>query len=361
MKSNTVERDPYIDILKGIGIISIVIGHSGGYIKLLNLNLSTFVYLYHIMIFFFVAGFCFKKDNARQPYLYIGRRLGNTFPLFVGYSLFFIILHNYLLSYSFLNESQYFYNINDIISCCLNSLVFQHFEMMLGALWFIPVYVVALGFFSVLFSIAERYKYPWVLHLIFTVLTAILGVYVQNMYLAWHIQTSVLAIPVLYGGYFIKTYWKNLKKFVPKLGFIPAGIILYWIVTKPIGSIELAQNQIISPWLFYPVTFIGIYFCLTLGRLLEHIKLSKKLFSYIGKDSYHIMALHFFAFKIVDSVYGTLTHAGSSAIRVFPCSFVFLWPVYQLAGIFFPLIFIGIIRKGIDFCQQIRHGERGEG
>ena len=355
MDTHTSKRNPYIDIIKAIGIISIVLGHGGGEIPFIKLPLSTFVYLYHIMIFFFVAGFCFKKENADKPYLYIGKRLGSVMPLFMGYSVFFVVIHNHLLSYSFLNESQYLYDFNTIIVNCLNSLIFEHFEMMLGAFWFIPVYIVATGLFCVLFSGALKNKFTWLFHTIFIILTALLGIYIhiQNMYLAWHIQTAILAIPIIYAGYFSKKYWVNLERFIPKWGFLLAGGILCWIITLDIGSVELARNQIFAPWLFYPVTLVGIYFCLSLGKLLNHWKLSRNIFAYIGRNSYHIMALHFFAFKIVDSVYGTLMHEPSSVIREFPHAFHFLWPVHNLAGIVLPLAFTAIMNCGLKFVKCI--------
>ena len=49
------QRDTLIDLLKGIGIISIVIGHSSWILPGIGFPMGPFVYTYHIMIFFFVA------------------------------------------------------------------------------------------------------------------------------------------------------------------------------------------------------------------------------------------------------------------------------------------------------------------
>ncbi len=347
MESATTKRDPYIDIIKGIGILSIVAGHSGGTIGLIRLNLSAFVYLYHIMIFFFIAGFCFKKEHGLRPYLYIGKRLGSVLPLFAAYSVFFVLLHNPLFRLGFFDESQHMYSRAEMVSYCLNAFVFQHIDILLGAFWFIPMYIAAVGFFGVLFSVAERTGYPRFFHVLFAVLSGGLGVYAQNLSLAWHIQTSVLAVPVVYGGYAVRKHWDCIKRFIPSWGFAAAGCILYWIVTRPVGFVELSLNQIISPWLFYPITAVGVYFCMSLGKFLGRRNLSGRLFSCIGKNSYHIMALHFFAFKIVDMVYGTLTQKEASVICIFPHAFDYLWPVYDFFGIVMPLIFVGVIRLGV--------------
>ena len=105
------ERDPYIDILKAIGIISIVIGHASINIPGTNIEICKFVYAYHLMIFFFTAGFCFKKEYAAEPYQYIGRRLKSMLPLYFKYNLIFVLLHNLFVRYHFVDEGKGIYGI----------------------------------------------------------------------------------------------------------------------------------------------------------------------------------------------------------------------------------------------------------
>lgn len=52
-----------MDIVKAIGIISIVMGHCCYSIMIpaLNVSVGEFVYSYHLMVFFFVAGFLQKR------------------------------------------------------------------------------------------------------------------------------------------------------------------------------------------------------------------------------------------------------------------------------------------------------------
>ena len=91
------QRDTLIDLLKGIGITSIVIGHSSWILPGCNFPIGPFVYTYHLMIFFFVAGMSFKPRNDITPYMQIGKRLGGVLPIYVKYSIVFILLHNFFL------------------------------------------------------------------------------------------------------------------------------------------------------------------------------------------------------------------------------------------------------------------------
>jgi len=57
-----MERDAYIDILKGIGIISIVIGHSSWILPITKIPIGPIVYSYHLMIFYLLQGCVLKKS-----------------------------------------------------------------------------------------------------------------------------------------------------------------------------------------------------------------------------------------------------------------------------------------------------------
>ena len=122
------ERDPYIDILKAIGIISIVIGHASINIPGTNIEICKFVYAYHLMIFFFTAGFCFKKEYAAEPYQYIGRRLKSMLPLYFKYNLIFVLLHNLFVRYHFVDEGKGIYGIQEGISQILSAVAFTTAE-----------------------------------------------------------------------------------------------------------------------------------------------------------------------------------------------------------------------------------------
>lgn len=61
-------RSTSIDVLKGIGIISVVIGHAmntdnyySGSVELIR----RFVYLYHLAVFFFCSGYLLKAKPAK--------------------------------------------------------------------------------------------------------------------------------------------------------------------------------------------------------------------------------------------------------------------------------------------------------
>ena len=110
----------------------------------------------------------------------------------------------------------------------------------------------------------------------------------------------------MYIGYFAKQKWDVLDKTVTWYGTILSAAVILGILNRMPGSIELSVNQILHPALFYPVTLLGIYFCMGLAKMLSRNPYTEKFFSMVGKESFHIMALHFLGFKIVDRIYSAV-------------------------------------------------------
>lgn len=133
------QRNPYVDILKALGIISIVIGHASWELPVTGFMIGPFVYTYHIMIFFFVAGFCFKNEHALQPYLYIGNRIQRLVLPYMRYVFVFVILHNAFRYFHIISSEQSIYNLDTILKNILSSVILSNSETLLGAFWFIPI------------------------------------------------------------------------------------------------------------------------------------------------------------------------------------------------------------------------------
>lgn len=339
------ERDPYIDIIKAIGIISIVIGHSSSGI-FGKIHIGRFVYMYHLMVFFFVSGMCFKKEYSKDWCAYAGRKMKSLYPMFVSYGIIFVLLHNLLLSYGFFLGEQY--SVNDMILKISDIFLMRTSEYMLGACWLLPVLFFAGVLFCFLFGTAEKRKSKFLMHMFLCLSVAVLGIYINktSIQMTYHIHTAFLAIPVMYVGYLVKTNFDIFEKYINGWGVILAGIVLYVLALSG-NSIELSAEKIGNPYLFYPVTLLGMYFCLGLAKKLEQNRTVCGIFSMIGRNSFHIMVLHFSCFKIVDIVYGKIISANKEVVSRFPTAFsLSLW--YWFFGIFFPILCV----EGVKFCKK---------
>ena len=343
------ERDALVDLLKGIGIISVVIGHSGilfpggEFLKSIQ-----FVYLYHLMIFFFVGGMTYKPEKYCDPYLYIGRQLKSILPLFVQYNFVLLLLHNPIANMQLLNMP--IYSISEHIVKGISISIMTYMEPLCGALWFVPMFFVSKAIFSIGFQWAEHFRHRNLAHLLVMMFTAAFGIYTnfRNMDFTYHMQTSLLGVPIIYLGYLFRQFQAKtpeISKIFRPVPCLIATAVMYGIISLNIGQIDLSVNQIMNPILFYPVTIIGIFFCLCLAGSLQHIRIIGRFVSYAGSVSFHIMAQHFLVFKIFDAIYGRLIHADIQTIMTTPVSFYGYGLIYTILGVAIPMLIVYMARR----------------
>ncbi len=82
------QNKDFWNIVKGVGILSIVIGHTG-------CQLVPYVYLYHLVIFFFISGYLYSEekygDNPFLNFLTRLKKIGKNILLFLLFLFFYII------------------------------------------------------------------------------------------------------------------------------------------------------------------------------------------------------------------------------------------------------------------------------
>lgn len=340
------ERDSLADILKGIGIISVVIGHSGVLFPgLEKLPTVQFVYLYHLMVFFFVSGMIFNPKKYDDIYLYIGKQIKSSYPLYVIYNIIFLALHNVMVDIQMLELNRY--NVFDFIIQGSHTLTMHYTEAIVGSLWFVPMFLIAKSLFAVSFKSAEKCKFKLIGHIIVVFIYGILGVFTNHydMFLVNNMQTALIGIPVIYMGYIFNQYKDKAIKYATPISCVVSVVLMFFLLYSDIGSIELSANQIISPILFYPVTMLGILFCVSFAQIVQKSSIFTKVFSHLGSISFHIMALHFVVFKCFDWIYGLASGVDRTNMMRFPTALDNIGLIYCTLGIGVPVLLVGIVRK----------------
>lgn len=82
------QHDQTFSIMKGVAIISVVIGHCS--IPLIE----GFVNQYHLAVFYFIAGYFFNPVYAEKPWEFVRKKICRLYLPFVCYGLVFLLLHN---------------------------------------------------------------------------------------------------------------------------------------------------------------------------------------------------------------------------------------------------------------------------
>lgn len=344
-----IKNKDYWNIVKGIGILCIVTGHSCYF-------LVPFVYLFHLAIFFFVSGYLYNEEKyGDDPFQYFTSKLKSNWIKYISFSIFFTLIHNFLFRHGLIIYTNKYF-VADTVTSIINSLYFFGTETMGGALWFVPVFVFASVIFGAIIYFSRKISrlvkrknilLKNTLIIVATIFVGAVGLYLNNkdIYTTLHSQTSFLVVPFFTAGYYLRILSEDMSKVLKIYIFIPIFIILYYMAYRYIFSVDLATNKIGSIYLFYVVSFLGIYFCLYISKVIYNIKYIK-YFNIFGKYSFEIMACHFLVFKIIDYIYAYFNGINDSLIYgMFPYAFRNLWYIYILLGLTIPTSLFYLLDK----------------
>lgn len=353
-------RSNYWDIAKGLGAVFVLMGHTGMF-------LTAYVYIYHVPLFFFIAGYFFKDKYAETPFNYIGAKVKSLWVPAMKYALFFAVFHNlfYKLNfYSTTNIPDYIapgqnifasYGLTAQILAICNAVTLLGIEQLCGALWFIvPMFfdLILLCFMINWWKCYEPLKkLPLPLYLAITggaVYYCGCILIKNNVHIMYDFQIALTYyFPLLLGWYY--------HYFYDKISFnrgILSGAALLVMITVLIYDPVVIQiyNPVVIQGAFIndsaamrliPIA-CGIAIHLGICHVMDKIALLQKTMAYIGRESLFIIATHFVAFKAVAYCFLVSQNLPMEYLGAFPCAGYPMhdslwWIPYTVAGLVLPL------------------------
>jgi len=273
----------WIDVIKGLGILTVVAGH------IYQGEISHYIYLFHMPLFFFISGYLFKPTLAYKKYF-----TKKVIHLLIPYLTFLILLDSKaiigffynLLSNSMTNEKWFFYK--------------DHFFLMLyggnnlkgtfAVFWFITCLFLTQQIINYLINKLSTKK---LLPLIFIML--LISYYDSSLFskitLPWNANVVFASLPIFYIGYLYKK--QNLK--------VNHILLVVLLLITILFSFYFPENTYNMKNAFYGIPIItlisSIIIILNIKHLSEKLtnyKLTYLVFSKIGKASMVIMYVHQF-------------------------------------------------------------------
>lgn len=338
-------KNNYISIAKALGIILMVIGHSG-----CPTAISKFIYLFHMPLFFVCSGYFFKEisDNKSLLILYKKRMKGLYLP-YLKWSLFFLLLHNifrffHITESVFYQKEEYFWQFMKIIAM-------TDYELLIRPFWFIKelllasIIVATISFYSSRLSIKDKPE----LFFLITFISTIFSKFVPPMPLIG--DCSVLCLSILYYCTGILLY--KYRHLIPQtyttilLSFI---IILIGSVFF-IGTIDMRFTNIYNLIPFYFLSITGIIMILCISQKLEATK-NVSLLYYIGKNTMPILALNLLALKLGSLLKIWIYELPIEQLASFTVIYDYnswFWLIYTIIGITIPLLIHFIYIRIVHF------------
>ena len=336
----TETRLDYITIAKGVAIILMVVGHSGA-----PYALYKFIYLFHMPLFFFVSGFCFKDKYLQDPKDFIIKKIKGIYVPYVKYALVFWILHNVFLYLHFYDETQsysgspmFMYSINDYVDELISILLKMHTnDIFLGGFWFLrELFLGSLIFYFLIKCIRSKF----VVLIVLFFLSVLFRWKTVNLPLVNFFHITFLSTLFMALGYSTRDFYSQIKKSWTDIICIGLLAILgIFVYPADMFSVDCFNIQ---TYIFFAVA--GILYTLFLSHKIAEESILLHFFSYVGERTMPILALHFISFKLVSYIYICIEHEPIKRLAEYPVvsnAGEWVWIIYSIVGVFIPL--------GIDY------------
>lgn len=337
-----MSKDDSVTIAKGIGIILMVLGHSG-----IPMG-KDFIYMFHMPLFFILAGYCFKIKHLSNFGLFIHRRINGLYIPFVKYGLLFLLLHNlfYQLNiynglYGYNGNTSYIYDIKEMAFHAILNILFIESEGLLGGYWFLPQLFIASILGWIVIKLFQKRKIVGLLSIFFlSVVFNWYGLYVPYTPISW---LSIFATAFFFMGYILKEYYISLQN---KSVFYWGGALLMLIIVLPGSFFWPTGMTRCTPFEQIPYFFSGIAGSLTVIIFSSWMIRFKNIMStaliFIGNRTLEILTWHFLSFKIVSLIVIRFEHLTIEKLAMFPTikGSESYWLIYTIVGLTVPCMLV---------------------
>ena len=353
------KRVPELDIVKGLCIIFMVIGHTSW--KYMYIFL-----LFHMAVFFMVSGYLFQDRYADSVKSVIGfaiKRLKRLYIPWVMANLAFLLCNNIFLKTGFLTSDPFFledgmmksqFGIFGMMS--FREWAIEEAKILFmgggctqfgGSLWFLRALLLVEVSFAVISLLAKqtnRFLRPVCIALMFVMGRILYGVSFGRLDIIRIVMLQVsVPISAYYFGFLCREYHGKIKAVYSNVGLLVSAIVLLIFNHYGIHN-DLSNGTMTNPAGYVLSTLCGFVLCMSLAKnVLKLDKINRGL-AYIGRNTMPILILHLLAFKIVTviqiSIYSGRTELPVYSLASFPTLFSFgIWPyLYTLVGVAVPLL-----------------------
>lgn len=291
----------YLDMVKGLAIILVVLGHSNA----ISISINTWLSTFHLPTFFIISGILINLTRKEEiPFKkFLKNRVKQILVPYICFSLVAII---FLLINIFTDNLKW----NALKELIYQTLTLQGYSAMwfLTALFFAELFVIIL--LKGLTTFCNKSNYVSIILCILTTIIAVATYYFFNNHIITVVSTSIvneikIFVKAFIGsafvsyGYFI---WNILcridnvkitenRKNICKIIELCIGVILFFINIVVVPYIRLADLNNLNVGELYKYLLLGVLGSLSLILICRSIP-NIPVLSYFGQNSLIIMCTH---------------------------------------------------------------------
>lgn len=363
-------RDNAIDIIKGMGILAVVIGHSG-----CPDTLRTIIYMVHMPLFFLASGYFLKEERLCNPVSFIKGKIKSLYVPFLKYALPILFLHNLLINMGIMS-TEYgakYYTPGTLVQELILRVAFLevHGEALLGTYWFIQALFFGYVLLALVYSKIDKMRIhsPGAKTFAFLLLSSLL---ISVMHHLCPSLKTVCLYRICMGGTFIWTGRMIRQKAYTHRNLLLA--LLAFVSVFFLHPASMKEKSDLTDCISILMSgTCGFLLLLKVSHVIDSAKSSiimavSNLFSYLGRKSFYIMTFHFLSFKAISLLivlyygWGDFTLVGMhpyiTAVRG-----TSWWIAYSVAGVTLSLALhhlISFIAKYIHFIISKKEQPRSD-
>lgn len=276
----------WVDKLKGLGMILVLIGHTS-----ISSSLNKYIYTFHMPLFFFLSGYFFKNASDIKLITYIKYKFKK---LCIPYFYWSIILFSIAFIEKKLGINPNMDLKKNIIGVFYGNAIDGWLSMYNGPLWFLLCLFVT----EILFYIIQKFSSKLAYSLIFSTLIAYLDYKFISIRLPWSINLALTAVIFYELGYMFRLNEAKLNATLYKRRLYVFLLLSINFMLGFMLNIKTDMNmKIYGNYLAFIISAVSGILC--------YIYISKNTtifngFIFIGKNSLIFLALHMKMYYFID-------------------------------------------------------------
>ena len=358
-----MKRDTTISICKGIAIILMVIAHAEapGW-------LCKFIFEFHMPLFFITAGYFFSLKYLNDEATFVKKRVKGLYWPFVKWSVFFLIIHNWMFDLGVLNE-QYgndaggvthpytWHNMQQNLWNIVTAMG-GYDQFLCGAFWFFRGLFVASILYLIIYKLLDA-GFNRCTHLSKRAIPYLVCV-IMLLLCGWKTYEGLKVVNLVQGGYrdmmgcfffgcgfifrqYAERYHSLINRHYAYVWTSVAAAVIVFLFSKYLTA-NMNWRSTYTQFLSLPVpALIGFLMTYNISQWIDrHEGWLKRALSYIGDHTLYIFIFHIVAYKSVSLL--KIWYYGLD-IRQVGCHMVIhehsqedlFWIAYTIAGVGLPI------------------------
>ncbi|MBQ6380591.1 MAG: acyltransferase family protein [Clostridia bacterium] len=287
MEKKTVRID-YIDIMKGLGILLVVLGH------LVSEKQHQLIYAFHMPLFYLLSGMTAKRSLSIKSIKKIFDSLYRPYVVIIAVDFLLMLI---------LIKLQAEGSMKDLMIQSLKAVIGLGSTAINGPIWFL----FSIMLIKLFYSFVAQIKNNTLFHIILTtvIVISVAFVFLQNYFTYDNRIIFFQTIPgmMFFGiGFYCKDVFQLVsKQYQKRKAFIIIAAVvlsgLFVFLTYLNGTVDMHRCMYAKPYLFICNALLGIAALFILSNFIDNAKFLnkiKKVLLFFGKNSIIILITHYY-------------------------------------------------------------------